>query len=442
MKNQDNSSVAISSDLTYALTDKDGKLISDGSAKAKLNNRFLSISPDDGELLTVPYTDIITIAEDDYRINLFLSSGFKITLSQLGYNYENFLLILIKMWNELLMKYLLMNEGLRASQIDSSFIYYTQDEEVLRGLSELRLYDSALIILPQKSKPIRVPYCYISNFQEKDYSVYVESELGERFVFSQMGEKRDFFKRSLSEAIDELTERTQLLIKELMPQLDTVKMRRLTHLLREGKAAEKTEIDKVADEFWIQLETKAKTMGLENSYDFLKEIGQSERICLGMKRGLSLKTTEDYIWFLVPIYGIGISETGNAVALEATTGDDEGKATYFFRIMSRKDYSITKDLPKLNQEFDRFLGTVNQCMIEINFRREPIYLTEDQLSSSKYLHYKFAVQEMPSLRMLRNLFIGRIMHYSPEQWKNDVLALLKFNMDQKDDDSKWVKGSK
>jgi len=198
MKDQDEHTTIMSCDLFYTLVGEGGKLIADGSAKAILDDRFLSISPDAGEQLNISYAEVVGIAEEDYRIRLFLSSGYKISLSQLGYDYENFLINLYMLRNELLMRYLLMNEGLRVSQIDSSFVYYTQDEEVLRGLSELRLYDSALLILPQKSKPIRVPYCYVSDVREEDYSVYVDTELGERFVFSQMGQKRDFFNRSLS----------------------------------------------------------------------------------------------------------------------------------------------------------------------------------------------------------------------------------------------------
>ena len=82
---------------------------------------------------------------------------------------------------------------------------------------------------------------------------------------------------------------------------------------------------------------------------------------------------------------------------------------------------------------------LNRCMIEINFRREPIYFTDDQLSDPKFIHYKYAVQEIPSLQTLRDLFIGRVMHYNVDQWKSDVAALLKFNIDEKNDNIRWDK---
>jgi hypothetical protein len=80
-------------------------------------------------------------------------------------------------------------------------------------------------------------------------------------------------------------------------------------------------------------------------------------------------------------------------------------------------------------------------MIDINFRREPIYLTDDALGDPKYARYRFAVLKLPSLRTLRDLFIGRVIHSSIEQWKQDVTELLKFNVCTMEDSAKWRKGA-
>jgi hypothetical protein len=275
--------------------------------------------------------------------------------------------------------------------------------------------------------------------KEEDYSITVEAELGERLTFTQMGERRDFLRRSLNEAMNELSTRTQRIIGEIQPQLDTMRKKKLADLMKDGLAAEKTEVDKINPEFWGLLEAKAKTMGLTESYDFLRDLSQRDMISLGVKRSLSDKDEAEYIWFLIPIYSEDPHAPGNAVALEATTGADEGRATYFFRILSRADYQSGKTLPTLHSDYDEFLATINRCMIEINFRRAPIFLTDDQLKDPKYDQYRFATQEIPSLQKLRNHFIGRVMHYNVDQWKSDVNALLTFNVEEKSEDKKWEK---
>jgi len=76
-------------------------------------------------------------------------------------------------------------------------------------------------------------------------------------------------------------------------------------------------------------------------------------------------------------------------------------------------------------------------MLDINFRREPIYLPEDRFDENDYIKYRIALRKVPSLKLLRDLFIGRVIHASPQQWKNDVLELLKFNVSTRDDSTKW-----
>jgi hypothetical protein len=78
-------------------------------------------------------------------------------------------------------------------------------------------------------------------------------------------------------------------------------------------------------------------------------------------------------------------------------------------------------------------------MLDINFRREPVHVPDEKLDEADYVGYKIALQRVPSLRLLRDLYIGRVAHASQEQWKNDVLELLKFNVAARDGLAKWKK---
>ena len=55
-------------------------------------------------------------------------------------------------------------------------------------------------------------------------------------------------------------------------------------------------------------------------------------------------------------------------------------------------------------------------------------LTVKQLNSTTYVAYRRAVSKVPALQELRRLFIGRVIHNSPEQWKEAVTQLLKSNV--------------
>ena len=87
-----------------------------------------------------------------------------------------------------------------------------------------------------------------------------------------------------------------------------------------------------------------------------------------------------------------------------------------------------KSLEELQVAVDETLKMITRDLINVNFRREPIYLTSEQLNSTAYVGYLRTIAKVASLRELRRLFIGRVIHYTPEQWKGDVMQLLKPNL--------------
>jgi hypothetical protein len=109
--------------------------------------------------------------------------------------------------------------------------------------------------------------------------------------------------------------------------------------------------------------------------------------------------------------------------------------------VSRVDYLNYQNIEDLHREVDTLITRINRCMLAINFRREPIYLPNERLAEPQYQKYQYAIATIPELRELRNLFIGRVIHSSYDQWKQDVLDLLKLNTNVVDDSIRWTKGA-
>ena len=217
--------------------------------------------------------------------------------------------------------------------------------------------------------------------------------------------------------------------------------------------------------FWTRLTKKIDESGLIAEYDFLNSLSAKDEVCVGIKRGLMGNLTGTYTWLLFPLLDPATGKFGNTVALEAfnshenqaqQTSDSETEdelnqkteedkktaatgATYLLKTKKQELNALKKDEDP-SSELSPFLKTINRAMIEINFRREPIYLTENQLESTEYTQYRFAIAKIPSLKILRDLFIGRVIHASKEQWKADVTILLAFNTQSVDDNEKLVKG--
>lgn len=439
---EENKSI-IECSMSYTLLDENGKQTATGDCKGIINKEYLTVYPKFGNILPFHLRDINLIETENYRITLPMFSKEKLILFNLGYCFEDFQRVLSDLRNEVIIKDLLMNETVRKPDVNMEFTCTDEKgNEKQKGSAKIRLYETGMVIIPQKGEVLRVVYSDIISVSEEKYTIKVGTEQGEQFLFEKMGSEFDPFLKQFSDIYNELQTKAVSSLKALYPAIDSVSLRRVAVIMREGKAAERADIEAINSRLWQELEKKITSAGLNDSYTFLKELGRQEKIAIGFKRGLMGDLTGEYIWFLVPIYGTVEKGYGNAIAMEATeaTGEESaGKATYFFKMVSRKDYSTFKSPEQLDSEVDKLIKTINRCMLDINFRREPIYLPDERLDDVDYIKYKIALQRIPSLQLLRNLYTGRVIHASPEQWKNDVMELLKFNMITQDDSTKWKK---
>jgi hypothetical protein len=439
----------------YSFKDTASSGIVSGETAIKLEEQTLSLAPRSGKAIYFSLIDIIDVVSSDYRVSLDLSSGEKLSIYDLGYKYEDFVRTLFALRNEMILKHLLMNETVKKSGVQAQVAYVSsQGEQKLFEHCEPRLYETSLILIPSVDDPVRIPYSDILRVDEMDYSLEIATESGERISLSKMGSEFDGIRRGLADAMNELALKTQSTLKWVFPALDPAGTRNAARFLKEGRAAKRSDIESVSPELWSSLEKKVALAGIGKEYEHLKSLSQQDRVCIGLKRGLMGDLTGDHLWLLFPIYNSDPMMPGNALAMEvaglqsaeAGTGLAEGNqstqggggATYFFRIASREDYAaLVKDIAEMHRSVDRLIMRINRLMIDINFRREPIYLSDERLKEPQYSKYLYAVRKIPSLKALRELFIGRVIHSSFEQWKSDVSDLLKFNVSVENDDMKW-----
>jgi hypothetical protein len=460
--------------VNYKLYDDKSNIKNEGEARATLDKQYLTLTVMFGEPLLFSYTDIIGISDYDYKVDLFLTSKEKLNLWGFGYQYEDFLFQLYKLRNELMLKYLLIDESLLKGGFEAKYKQLDPNGQTNQtGNCEIRLYDTAIVVLPQKSDPIRLPYCYITNVNKQDYTLKITNEFLEKIEFTQLGQNFDPLAKALSDALNKMILRTQENIKELIPEATPLAINKIASSMKDGRAAKRKEIEIQSQDFWRRLEKKIDEAGITKEYEFLNSLAARNQVCVGIKRGLMGDLTGTYIWMMFPLLKSGTNRLSNTIAIEAfntqeNTGEDKKQqmilentvseteeetsqnpdeeqkpattgATYFFRTMGRKEYAQTKD-EDLIIELENFTKNINRAMIDVNFRREPIFLSDEQLDSTKYVQYRFAITRIPSLKMLRSLFIGRVIHSSPEQWKSNVASLLAFNTKSLDDSEKWKKG--
>lgn len=408
------------------------------SAKAVLNKEGLCLTPEFGGQLFYSYREIQSISAVDYRINLKLD-GETIILAELGYHYEDFRRVLIRMRNETLLSDLLMNETLCFTCPEAEYNYLNETGVVHEGHGEARIYQTGIVVMPESGELFRIPFAEFTGVTAEDYRITIKTEYREEVVIHQMGRIYDPFNKALAAAIDQLSAKVRGLLEELFPKASPVGIRSLMPLMKDGKTINQSQLNKAFPGWWQILENRLEAAGLKDSIHYLLSLTKGQPYA-GVKRGLMGELTGEYLWFLIPICSDDPRLPGNAIAMEAVTGDGSGKATYFFRIKPRHIYVRgLHSNEEIIEDSGIIIKEINRAMLAINFRREPIYLPENQLKEGVNLRYKTAFQKLSSLQRLRELFIGRVIHSNPEQWQKDVLDLLKFNVSTASDEEKWHK---
>ncbi len=415
--------------LKYILHDKDGAPLEDREASGVLFSEELHIISENGHTFIYPLLECTALAAGDYRIRLEFVSGTSVVLYFLGYRYEDFLKKLAACRNACLIKALLMEEKKIEVFGQSEVAKISGGEAIGFGECSLALYETALIVVPLYGQIMRIPYGFIETIEKKDYALTVRDEVEGDYVITKMGYDLDPFEKKLHEVIGDLTQKTFALLSASVDAPPGA-LRSAAVLMRDGRAVPKSQLDSAAPRLWPKLEAIASAGANAQEYAYLKSICDEDLAAIGIKSGLMGELDGRYTWFIMPVL------SGNAIAMEVASG--KSAATYFFKIAPRADFARGIDAAEMKTLAQQMIQQMTYCMVMINFRREPIYMSESSFGSTKYVKYAYALKNVPSLRRLRACYIGRVAHAGFEQWQDNVSALLSFNT-AADDNAVWAK---
>jgi len=282
---------------SYELMGNDDQEIAQGRSDLVLDAEKLTVLPESGDPLLIPYRDIIQISMAGYKIDVDLVSKEKLTVSNLGYKYEDFFRNFSNLNNEVILKDLLMNELIHKSGVVADLVYVDKDKTAKTlGQCELRIYETGAVIIVGDGNFIRIPYSDLSQTRIDTYKLILDTDYGDSYVFSRMGKELDACFKMLNDLINALSVKTQFSLKELLPIYDSSVVRKIAKLMKDGRAARRFDIEAISPGIWTELEKKLDSFGIKEQYEYLQSIGQAERTCIGIKRGLMGDLTGEYLW--------------------------------------------------------------------------------------------------------------------------------------------------
>lgn len=320
------------------------------------------------------------------------------------------------------------------------------------GPAEIRLFKSNVAVLPTASQAFQWRLADLDNFRldSQNYEIVLESQSG-RLQINRLAKRTELFHTKLREAIEALKAESGQALHAILPFLNPEQLQTTAGILREGHSAAASKLAAIHPRIPEALAANAVDKTLKPYYDDLVSRTTKGSLFAGFKLiwpadkdlvgavseeagsddagtstdGAFSETMPDadaaapqaLYWFFFPIAAMaGSTEPGNVVAWEASS--TSGRATYFFRLLDASEAGALRDPGKWAEAVERAVERVNRVLGMLNFRRRPIYLSDDELAGNAMFHrYAIAARRIPDVRQVRAAFLGRAMHSSLEAWQ-------------------------
>jgi len=453
----------------YQYLDAGNQPLQEGPCHFQFGAQTFTLTPESGAPLAFDLGDLDALTAADFQIRLPLYTGRTILLKQLGKNFDNLAHDLLEAFRERTIQCLLLEDMQEIARFAGNFELSSAENAPRSGPAEMRLYKTNLAVLPTASQAFQWRLADIDSieFDPANYVVVIKSG-GENLKVGRLAKRTEEFASRLHEATSELSTKSAQALHASFPFLNPDQLQSIAAVLKEGCSAPVARlaavhpkmpaalaanaVDKDLKPYFDQLLTRTAngmlyagfklirpedgTGGMSEGSDQTAE-GSSSSADVQDGDAATASTDDDggagdvdtcgpqiLYWFFFPIAAkAGSSTPANVVAWEASSRS--GRATYFFGSMDPAKAAQLRDASNACAIVDSSVRRLNRVLAMLNFRRRPIYLSDDELGMDPRFHrYAIAARRMPEVREVRVSFLGRAFHSSPEAWQGQVAAIL------------------
>ena len=274
------------------------------------------------------------------------------------------------------------------------------------GRAALRVYGNSVAALPPDLSARRVPLCFVRGIAEGDFELTLELGTGERYTFAKLGYDTAPFADAVAKQIRALRDKSLAAVRELDPSITPVQASKIAGIIPQGAAASFGQLAGIAPSFTAALESKLITTRAAEYYAVFKELCDPAKIYIGFRKDqagtdgeeTTADTPDEYLlWLIAP------SPDGRFAAVEFAEAD---AATFIYRTSG---------------DFSDFAGQLNRALEAIDFKREVIRMTDEELRSPENADYYMAAKRTSALRFVRSRYAGRIIHSGIEAWRRKLI---------------------
>ena len=422
----------------------------------QFDSQTFTLTPDSGAPIVCDLGDLDAVIAADYELRLPLYTGNVVLLRQFGKAYETLSHDLLEAFRQRTLQCLLLEDLKEIARFDGNFELAADATSPRSGVAEFRLFKSNLAVLPVASQGFQWRLADVDSVSFDPDTYQVTLRAGQDVLTaSKLAKRTEEFAASTKNAISALATQSAQALHSIFPFLAPDQLQAAAALLREGHSAPVARLTAIHPKFAAGLAANAVDHDLKPYYDDLLARTAKDTLFAGFKlirpedsaqgessiqgESANESETEDagsdsssggdrdsggpetLYWFYFPI--AGKNGAANLVAWEASSRG--GRATYFFRLVDSARETELAGPARSPATLEAALRRLDRVLGMLNFRRRPIYLSDDELERDPKFHrYAIAARRIPELREVRAAFVGRAVHSSLAAWQGQVKAIL------------------
>ena len=388
----------------------------------------------------IPFAEINGLIFGDYTVTVAAESG-DYVFSGMGQWAQPFYDTLFEAYNKAVLRSMFVSGG---PVLTASGDYtYTENGVFAGGAAPINVHDDCVVSLPPDLSARRVPLCFVSDMDKGDYSLTLRLDTGESYTYARLGYETVPFADAVEKQLRALRERSLAAVKDIDPSLTAAQASQIARLMPEGSAAPVGKLNAIAPSFVTALEEKLSATRAAYSYRSFRELCEWYNIHIGFRKNeaISGAAAAGLPGALVNIAG-GL--TGGESPLGALAGqlggvqpaDGEANAPdpYMPWLIAPSpdgkhaavefaEADTATFVYRTGGDFSLFASLLNRALEAIDFRREVIRMTDEELRKPENTDYFMASKRTASLQFIRSAFAGRVIHAGADSWKRKLTEL-------------------
>ena len=473
----------------YQYLEQGGRPLQEGACRVQFDAQTFTLTPESAAPLAFDLGDLDSVAAADWEIRLALFTGRSIVLRQFAKAYDNLAQGLTEAYRERAIRCLLLEDMEEVERFGGQFELSAPGAAARAGPAEIRVYKTNLAVLASASLPFQWRLADIDavRFDAANYTVTLESG-NERLKISKLAKRTEEFTQCVRDSMNAVAAAGAQALHAAFPFLDPDQLQSVASLLREGGSAPVAKLAEINPKMPAALASNAVDKDLQPYYERLLARSAGQPLYAGFKliraedessgAGAAAETgagdaatdadaeaassagesspgdagegaadadaagPQALYWFFFPLAAKGgaveveksgaakggtvdVAKSGAAKVIAWEANSSGGRATYFFRLTDAARASQSNGPAGAASALDAAVRRLNRGLALLNFRRRPIYLSDEELARDpRYHRYAIAARRIPELRELRANFLGRAIHTSPEAWQAQVDSIL------------------